>query len=224
MGITTEAGVTEYTEGQDGGHININEAYHRLERSPTVRVREMSVADPSALSPAAADGDAVIVGTGATSTPFFGHDGELAIYKSGWIFRDVKEGEIIWDEDTGAHYFFSPTATAFVVIKPPFNTSETDTGESCLGGGTLHRMVVQFGALPNNTSKSVAHGLPAGAFAKGAFLRIVFVRSDGTDVKPFVEGAPSSITVAKLDATNIVITTNTNLTSWDVNVYLEWNE
>lgn len=40
-----------------------------------------------------------------------------------------------------------------------YSTSEVDTGFTWVDGKTIYKKTVNFGALPNNTSKNVAHGI-----------------------------------------------------------------
>lgn len=40
-----------------------------------------------------------------------------------------------------------------------YSTSETDSGEKWIDGKTIYKKTVDFGALPNNTTQSVNHGI-----------------------------------------------------------------
>ena len=40
-----------------------------------------------------------------------------------------------------------------------YSTAEVDTGRKWIDGKTIYKKTINFGALPNNTSKSVAHGI-----------------------------------------------------------------
>ena len=216
-----------YTENQDGGHTNINEAYQRLENSPLLRVRGLGLTDPSTLSPAAADGDVVIVDVGASSTPFFGHDKTVAMYYGGWMFRAIKDREVVVDLTSGVLYMYNLALDVWQLLielnEPTFNGTASNTGAAGLSTGTIYRKALAFGALPNNTSKSVAHGMPSGVVAKGHWLRWSGTQSDGTTTRQIVEGV-GNISVFTVDATNVVITTTTNLSGRDGVIFLEWEQ
>lgn len=40
-----------------------------------------------------------------------------------------------------------------------YSTSEVDTGAKWVDGSAIYKKTVNFGALPNNTTKAVAHGV-----------------------------------------------------------------
>lgn len=40
-----------------------------------------------------------------------------------------------------------------------YSTNEIDTGTTWINGSKIYKKTVNFGSLPNNTSKSVAHGI-----------------------------------------------------------------
>lgn len=59
-------------------------------------------------------------------------------------------------------YMATPTgypATLPVNVYDDFTTTEKDTGQKWIDGKVIYRKTVSFGTLPNNTSKSVAHGI-----------------------------------------------------------------
>ncbi|MBN1605868.1 MAG: hypothetical protein JW940_04510 [Polyangiaceae bacterium] len=75
----------------------------------------------------------------------------------------------------------------------------------------VYRKAIDLGLLPNTTSGTVAHGITSLNCAEGAYMRIEGVVSDGTDVTPITLTA--SLTVCKVDATNVTITTTADLSS-----------
>ena len=90
-----------------------------------------------------------------------------------------------------------------------YTTSEQDTGLTWHDGSSIYQKTVNFGALPNSTSKSVAHGITG--------LDIVisvegWFKDSAPEYVPIVFNASSSANDigTYLDATNIIIITAKN--------------
>ena len=49
-----------------------------------------------------------------------------------------------------------------------YSTAEVDTGRKWIDGKTIYKKTINFGALPNNTTKSVAHGITGITYVIGA--------------------------------------------------------
>ncbi len=88
----------------------------------------------------------------------------------------------------------------------------------------VFRTVINFGALPNAAKKSVAHGITCTAGV--TFTRIYATASDTTGKTyipiPFVDTTGANPVQIDVDATNVNITTITNLTNYNVYVILEY--
>lgn len=83
----------------------------------------------------------------------------------------------------------------------------------------VFRMVVNFGALPNNTSKSVPHTIPAITTSSTfTITRLYASASDTTSFVyipiPYASTAADNIELS-MDATNVTITTQSNRTNFD---------
>ena len=95
-------------------------------------------------------------------------------------------------------------------IRNNYFTTEIDTGAKWIDGKPIYRKVIDFGALPNNTSKAVAHNISN----LGWVLKLEGIsKTDaGTRVSlPFV--AISDVTSqisTKITDTEITCTTGTN--------------
>lgn len=72
------------------------------------------------------------------------------------------------------------------------------------------RRTIHFGALPNNATKSVAHGIDI--TNKYSFTKIMATASDPTGLKYFPIGVNG--TSINVDATNVNIITTSNLTAY----------
>jgi hypothetical protein len=89
----------------------------------------------------------------------------------------------------------------------------------------VFRLVVNFGALPNTGSKSVAHGLVV--TPNFTFTRIYACASDTTDELyipiPYISADTTKIVELSVNSTNVVITTNYNASAYTITyVILEY--
>jgi len=103
--------------------------------------------------------------------------------------------------------------------KYTFDTYDTSKGSLLL--------VVDFGALPNNTVKSVAHGLDSSWSYK--FVKIYGVASNSSTKNyipiPYASSTASKIVELYVDSTNVNIKTGKDMTSFDTTyVILEYLE
>jgi hypothetical protein len=96
----------------------------------------------------------------------------------------------------------------------PANNSSTSTAASMR---QVFRTTVNFGVLPNNATKSVAHNIPI--TAGFSFTRIYATASDTTGLTyipiPFVDTAGNNIELY-VDATNVNIITTSNRTNYNI--------
>lgn len=82
-----------YIEGQDQGHVKINELHRRGAVGPSLRVEDRDENDADALTPSL--GQSWLVAPGAASGDlFFGHDNEIATWWGAYYFRPLLEGEV----------------------------------------------------------------------------------------------------------------------------------
>ncbi len=104
----------------------------------------------------------------------------------------------------GQLYFPNPAYTSLTANAPSFRQ--------------VFRLVVNFGALPNTATKSVAHGLTPVATSATApgwnFTRIYATASDTTGLTYIpIPSLQANLTV---DAVNVNITTTANLTNYNI--------
>lgn len=91
-----------------------------------------------------------------------------------------------------------------------YSTTEINTGKKWIDGKPIYRKVIDCGALPNNTTKNVAHGI--NNLKKVIKSEGYSDNNAGTQIPiPYVSGIPLSIYV---DTTNIVIQTSGNYTNY----------
>ena len=93
-----------------------------------------------------------------------------------------------------------------------YSTSEVNTGVKWIDGKDIYRKVVDLGALPNNTTKSVAHGITN----ISRFIKIEGIANSTTDTTaisiPLVYDSnnASNNTSIKVNATNVLLETHTD--------------
>lgn len=105
------ANATYYEEGQDLGHVAVNDAIDRLEVAPgPVTAQSKTVNNPSGLSPT--NGQNWIVGTSGAGE-WLGHSNELATYRDGWVFRTIPLYEmfVLVDEGTAGEIIIKTANT-----------------------------------------------------------------------------------------------------------------
>ena len=92
-----------------------------------------------------------------------------------------------------------------------YSTTEVDTGAKWIDGKTIYKKTINFGALPNSTAKSVAHGISnLGMFVK---VEAIAVNPNNTTL-PLPYATPvdyAAYNVAcSVNSTEVIIATNTN--------------
>lgn len=92
-----------------------------------------------------------------------------------------------------------------------YSTTEINTGAKWVDGSAIYKKTINFGALPNTTSKSVAHNI--NNFSKA--IRIEGYTSNGSEYVPMpmasTTGAPTAMYV---NSTNVVVTTSSDRTAF----------
>ncbi len=113
----------------------------------------------------------------------------------------------------------------------PSNTSTTGTMPLSAEYRQVFRKVIDFGALPNATTKSVPHGIDtlptSGTYLGFTFTRIYATASDTTNELyipiPFASSTAGDIISLDVDDTNVNITTASDKTNYNITyVILEY--
>lgn len=115
-----------------------------------------------------------------------------------------------------------PLPPAYGAAVDLFDTSETVTSKIWTNGKPIYRKVVDLGALPDTSSKNVAHNITG----FDEFITISGFTSDGTTRFPLPAGNPASAGAINLHvtATNVVITTGTNRLAHDGIAIIEYTK
>lgn len=117
-------------------------------------------------------------------------DDELIIY-------DVSEGE-------------SKKIQVQALNNPNYSTTEQKTGGTWIDGKPIYRKVVDCGALPNNTTKNVAHNIEN----IGWVVKYIGVASNGSEWLHLPASFTSSSVGLSVNSTNVILLTYSNRTSY----------
>jgi hypothetical protein len=106
-----------------------------------------------------------------------------------------------------------------IEINPRYATGvEIDTGQIWVDGKTIFRRVINFGALPNGTTKSVAHGITGLDLITGS--RLHAKRTDINYQRTLVDGSLTTSTSGGadlyIDNTSIYFATVSNWSDYNV--------
>lgn len=106
--------------------------------------------------------------------------------------------------------------------KSSYSFKESKTGNTWVDGKPIYRKVIDLGALPNNTSKNVAHGITnldniisMNTIVKGGTVNFVL---------PAARVVLSGQIGVFRDGANITVETNTNRTTFTGQVVLEYTK
>jgi hypothetical protein len=82
----------------------------------------------------------------------------------------------------------------------------------------VFRMTINFGALPNNATKTVGHNIPV--VAGYSFTRMYATATNPTALTfipiPYASTTAASVVELSADATNVYITTHSNMTGYSI--------
>lgn len=107
-----------------------------------------------------------------------------------------------------------------------YSTEETNTGKTWIDGKPIYRKVVDFGALPNTTSKTVAHGISNLSYITdlrgmccqgGIFLSLPYIPKGSTSTYIY------AVTLEIVD-TDIRLSCEANMSNYSGYIILEYTK
>lgn len=103
-----------------------------------------------------------------------------------------------------------------------YSTDEVFTGKYWIDGKEIYRKVIDFGNLPNASTKAVAHGISSvGTIIRQSGLTVI----NGITVPiPAANPEPTLSMTLQTDSTNVVIITGANRSSYTAKVILEYTK
>lgn len=104
----------------------------------------------------------------------------------------------------------------------PYSTNETATGKKWIDGRTIYSKVINFGALPDTTTKNVAHGISS----INSFITLKGIATDGSNYYPMPSGRTTDTNNIDLFAngTNVSVTTATNWSTYSAYIVVEYTK
>ena len=204
-------GMTELVAEQASGEVTANTAHRTMEFFCAPKITDRNLTAPPG-SPS--DGDAYIIAASG-SGDWSGHDGKIALYNSGWTIITPKGGMQVFVHDEKAWYGYSSAESLWHPMQDLWSATEHWTGKYSSGGEKLMSKYVALGALPNATTKNVAHGISSLQLGKPMVYQLNF-GDTGVANGPIPVHLPSiSITCeVTVNATNVVMTSATNLSAF----------
>jgi hypothetical protein len=108
---------------------------------------------------------------------------------------------------SGSNLPFISRNGAWIPLAPitKYSTSEQDSGLRWTDGSVIYQKTVSLGALPDTTTKNVAHSISG----LGTVIKIEGMVDNGTDQYPLPAVATNGVEI-KVDDTNIVIVTTSD--------------
>lgn len=141
----------------------------------------------------------------------------------GWVIsNNVMAGDIVdVDKVDGFNASSTPTANTLLplnanakfpasVIEDDYSTSEVATHQKWVDGKTIYRKTINFGTLPNTTTKSVAHGITGLDYV----IKYYGVASNGTNRLLLPYPTASTTIETYIDGTNVSVITSSNRSTY----------
>lgn len=100
-----------------------------------------------------------------------------------------------------------------------YSTSEQDTGFTWVDGSTIYKKTIDFGSLPNNNAKNVAHGITN----LGTVIKLECMAHKGGEWKP-LPYTDAAYIVLDVVNTNVKISSGWNTSSWSAYVTLYYTK
>ena len=132
------------------------------------------------------------------------------------------EGCIAWVEDVELLYISSGGAWESLTEVAHYSETEQDSGRRWIDGAVIYVKTIDFGALPNATTKNVAHSISG----LGLVIKLEGVASNGTTQYPLPidQKVAANHVVLLANATNIQMDTNFNWAAYDGWVYIYYTK
>jgi hypothetical protein len=227
--MTTPKGLRTLAGAQASAHLTFNEDVVLLENGVgALSVLDRGLTTPASLTPS--EGDVYILagtsGDWGTATNKVPATGDIAVYQNGgWIFYTPASGTLAYIEDEKLWLGYSQDAWHLFLDDWP--TTETWTGKY-IGSEKIYRKRVDCGAGPNATTKTVAHG--TGMTADTPLRAFGWMGTTTGTVIAFplpiaqLGGLGPIVVEFTVQATNIVLRANTNVSIFNVYIDLEYSK
>lgn len=215
MATSSKLGATYLEEGGQGLELESNDFFLLLDAAASVgfKVEDRDLNTPPG-SPAA--GVIYIVGSIPTGD-WSGQAGKIAIYDgSEWKFITASTTMAAWIVDEKIWIAYDTVEGEWYALQPIWTTTEIWTGKF-RDGSKVYTKVVDFGALPNATSKNVAHGISNLDLSYTQAPVVEATCSNGT-----MPTTLAGIATVTFTGTNLTLTTTADFTAYSAYVRIEY--
>ena len=217
MAVSPKLGLPLLDPGGVGGEDQVNEILNYIDPGIVFAAEAKQNVPPGAPTV----GQVYLVGPAPTGAWALQTEDTMAFYYGGWQFRTPYEGCLCYRKDVGEWFSFSTECSTptFAALKPVWSTTQYPLVGRANGEGRYSKLV-DVGALPNNTTKSVAHGISSLKLTEP----VQFIGSlvDGSSNRyPIPVSIPGTGSIGcSLDATNLNVFTSFDASSWTGKILL----
>jgi len=209
-------------EGQANSEPTVNETFLVIEALLAGRVENDTLTVPAGSE---SNGDVYLVAAAPTGA-FAGQAGKLAIKVNGaWIFKAPTGGLQMFNHALKELQCYSSQESAWFPVQPRHSTTEHWTGKYCEAGAKIYAKCFEGLACPNSTTTNHAHGITGLVVTKRIWVEGSL--NDGTTAGAWnVAKAAGGGTYihADIDATNIKLTSNQNISAYIADIRLEYSK
>lgn len=232
---TPHVGIPLLLESQGTPRVRHNNAMVRVDFHAAPNILKSLTTPP--VQPA--EGDAYWVIATATGA-WAGKEGMIAIYiNSAWDFITPYTGmQAVFQQNEATtpqpeHRWYYDGTELWVPSVPRWTDADSNVAaEHFTGklndGAKRYAQSVDFGALPNNTTKNVAHSISGLVVTKGSTKSVHYeiMTSDGTfnvsHSETYTVVSSTMNAIWSIDATNLSCITNADFSAWDAIIRLEY--
>ena len=214
---TYNLAIPSLVEGQTNSESTVNESLQILDALSAGRIEDRDLTAP----PGSPTNGKVYLVANSPSGDWSGKAGKLAIYNSGWTFITPTGGMQFFIHDEKALYCYSSQESEWFPVQPLHSTTEHWTGRYGEGGSKIYAKCFTGKACPNSATSTHAHSISNLDVSKQVNFEVSF--TDGTTVSEFNYVASTSIIAyVQVNATNILITSNANISGFTADIRLEY--
>ena len=128
---------------------------------------------------------------------------------------------MVWDPSDGN--VLKLRSVTYYQTQSSYSTSEASTGEKWIDGKSIYRKTINFGALPNATTKSVAHNI-TGLSDVVKIEGIAKSSSGNYSSVPVVPGNANALCDCNVNATDVSMSSGSDRSSWSAYVTIYYTK
>jgi hypothetical protein len=207
------------TEGATNNESQVNDALKIVDGLIAHRVEDRDLTTP----PTGVNGKMYIVGASATGD-WAGQDGNLAIYDTtnGWQFVAPTGGMQVFIHDEKELNCYSSQESLWFPVQERWSTTEHWTGKYGKSGAKIWSKCLEGITCPNSGTVNTAHGITSVTLTAPIKFQDTF--HNGTTASEINYDSGTARIYAELNATNYILKSNVDLSSYTCDVRLEYQK